>query len=93
MSKMVLVFDGREDLEEYYGKEILIHISIPTDKNHKNKYTLQGFKHHSSEYTILKPMPERQSFMESFQIGEEYKLYASGWNDCIDGLLGDKNNE
>lgn len=45
-------------------------------------------------YCPLKPLPYNDFIHEAegYQTEEEYKAYVSGWNDCLDALLGENEN-
>lgn len=84
MNQALLVFNAYETLKEHYGEKVLIQISL-LDKEDNATY-------HSTEYAVLKPLPEKTENIEGFDdIDLEWQAdsYCDGWNACIDEILGE----
>lgn len=76
--KAILIFDWYETLANIQDKELLIYI------NDKDGHYI------STEYAKLKPMPRRIGSRLIIDGEEITSAYQTGWNDCIDEILGEE---
>ena len=55
------------------------------------KFCIYGFNN-DTKGCPLKPLPHKDFIdeAESYQTEAEYKAYVSGWNDCINEILGEE---
>ena len=95
MSKSILVFDTPEEcvycpcfMEN--ARECWCVATRETIWSKKIGEISRGFK---SGKCTLKPMPERKYIVQGMKGYTRMVHECKGWNDCIDELLGEENND
>ena len=78
--------DYYDDFKEWYIRGDDLEIRYVEDDAYRY------YKAISNDMLELKPLPHKDFLDEAsaYQTEEEYKAYVSGWNDCIDEILGVK---
>lgn len=82
MTKAILVFDGYETLKEQYNKKVLVNIFSLDEKGDAEYY--------STEYAILKELPQKKFVQVDYNHDINYALSCLGYNKCLKDILGEE---